>query len=127
MSRQIKFRIWDKKRKEWVHDTEWAISLLGEVIICGEILRRPDDTHVKISELNDLIPMQFTGLKDSAGKEIFEGDIIENRELDNRQIMYCGNSFEMRLMNGKPDKDNCVWFYKVKVIGNIYQNLELLK
>jgi len=83
--RPIKFRIYDKARKEWVRDTENAFNLLGELVIMGEILRRPDDTGVKLSELNDLEVMQFTGLLDKNGKEIYEGDVVEDPKIHTKR------------------------------------------
>lgn len=71
--------------------------------------------------------MQYTGMNDNNGKEIFEGDIVENLDLDKRIIVYCNNSFEMRLTNGNRESSNTVWYNAVEVIGNIYDNPELLK
>lgn len=143
--RTIKFRIWDKNRKEWLHDTKHAVNILGETIILGEILARPDGTGVKISELNNLEVMQFTGLHDKNGKEIFEGDIIEEggkkrlivwddehakfvngiikivKELTPNVDVF-GLKAEKKYTDDLPMKhENC------EIIGNIFENSNLLK
>jgi uncharacterized phage protein (TIGR01671 family) len=127
--RKIKFRIWDKGRNEWVHDTAHAISLFGEYIIMGEILRRPDDSIVSLDELNDLDAMQFTGLYDRNDKEIYEGDIVI---FDVRQ----GGEKEpaMKRQQGKVKYTPFLCFatwdagycHNIKIIGNIYENPELI-
>lgn len=126
--REIKFRIYDKKRKEWVHDTDHAVNLLGETIIMGEILRRPDDTNVKIEELNDLAVMQFTGLKDKNGVEIFEGDLF----MDEEDGAY--NFVEWDQCHGGWSTNE--WFFgaefvdniqEMEIIGNIYDTSSPLK
>ena len=67
--REIRFRMYDTKRKEWVHNTNNAVNLFGETIVFGEILRRDEsDTFVKLEELNDIIAMQYTGLHDKNGE-----------------------------------------------------------
>lgn len=75
--RPHRYRIYDKARKEWVHDTKHAVNLLGETIIFGELLRRHDDTFVTLPELAELMVMEFTGLHDRHGIEIYEGDILK--------------------------------------------------
>ena len=89
-------------------------------------------------EEKDLIIMQFTGLKDKNGKEICEGDIVEYNGKDKgwSTILYKGKyKVEVDIINGI----RLVGFYnqeyiklkgffnKFEVIGNIYENPELLK
>jgi hypothetical protein len=111
--REIKFRAWDKKNKKMFHRLHLATHL-------EEYL---DDFDYEV--------MQFTGLKDKEGKEIYEGDIVRFSE------HYCGDStIEEQVkvikwdINGYTD-DLLVGSYNApnwcEVIGNIYQNPELLK
>jgi len=65
--REIKFRAWDKIRNLMITSKHWSVGFGGEIRPQG----REEYNH------NEFILMQFTGLKDKNGKEIYEGDIVD--------------------------------------------------
>ena len=109
--REIKFRAFiDSKMIEW--------ELLKHIYRMDEIFS--GKIHYKI--------MQFTGLLDKNGKEIYESDVLK--------IYYEGNQRsylkKVKWLNDPINKgrwdalDNCV-FISCEVVGNIYENPELLE
>jgi uncharacterized phage protein (TIGR01671 family) len=77
------------------------------------------------AEIKGRILMQFTGLLDKNGKEIYEGDIVDSKLYDgtrkNYVVEYRDGSFVIGLTElGK-------WIEDVIVIGNIYENPNLLE
>ncbi len=72
MDREIKFRVWDVENKEMleVQELDFEPTFYG-----GRIAIRPDQ-YSDYFDPEDMILMQYTGLHDKNGKEIYEGDII---------------------------------------------------
>lgn len=132
MKREIKFRAWDNRKKKWLCGYEYpnlgGFSLFGETVMLGEWSRMLD-TYLferRKHKQEDLIVMQYTGLKDRNGKEIYEGDILkENLSFGgHKSVEYIGNGFWCKNENG--DRSMPTEEYR-EVIGNIYENPELVK
>ncbi|NLO72133.1 MAG: hypothetical protein GX102_14555, partial [Porphyromonadaceae bacterium] len=92
-----------------------------------------DEYQPEYKTVYDYTLMQYTGLKDKNGKEIYEGDIVENTT----QTVYLGDKFEVvwnknyagyQLMsNGFTSNIPLIQnFMSYKVLGNIYKNPELM-
>lgn len=121
MSREIKFRAWTGTKIVYRFAIEAISGFQKDAGIAAEI------TNGEISEYHsDWILMQYTGLKDKNGREIYEGDII-------RALAY-GKPFSYVLewqqegeLNGYPITG---FIYNslndADVIGNIYENPELI-
>jgi len=138
MGREIKFRVWDTRIMitKSIHDDYddyYMLDLQGNFF--GHTRTGDEWFEYDKDETNKtpFVLMQFTGLKDAEinGKEVFEGDIIENCDTKLLQIVYW-------------DEQKAAWFCQYneskrtvsldnslgnlnKVIGNIYENSDLLK
>ena len=114
--REIKFRAWNVLENKMIPWEEmW--SILGVTSITTY-----EHQHDSIGKTKPLyIPMQYTGLKDKNGKEIYEGDILYGNEDENDTVVYEENKFILQ-----PLGDDSIFWEKSEVIGNIYENKELL-
>jgi len=123
--REIKFRAWDKRKKRILlyEVCDWL-----EIAMDGKIFDMR--FHGGGEEVTDYyILMQYTGLKDKNGKEIYEGDIIEFQEMK-YEVYYSNTSFKVRPYPyplHELHRQDGIIYYGCEVIGNIYENPELIE
>jgi len=128
--REIKFRAWDKIHKEM---STWP-SLYDNPNLWEYILSHNEQFE---NWIGDIVLMQYTGLKDKNGTEIYEGDILlfnNSHNGMNRKwkcvVKYRGGSFVCEYpVDGVYNHFDSWNVPKVtwEVIGNIYENPELLE
>ena len=124
MEREIKFRAWNKFTKEMKSVDRLRFDApIMEIQFMG-------NTYPYTPNPDDLILMQYTGLKDKNGKEIYEGDIISYRfsKYSTRKyiVKYSSNAFVLNRVDRPQESLNVFAPMSCKVIGNIYGNKDLL-
>jgi hypothetical protein len=88
---------------------------------------KPDDDDFKLCPIEEDSDGQYTGLKDKNGKEIYEGDIVTDG-YDKGKVIYDNESAQFRVDFSPMDdglQEMCTPNWAI-VIGNIYENPELL-
>jgi len=133
--REIKFRAWDKKTKVMIYDIQDhrdCDDCLGERGGAKDFLEYGCENFGDFLNSDRFDVMQYTGLKDKNGKEIYEGDIVDlDSWAGTQQIVFIEGAF--CLANEKGDYVGDIHYCQhagrkqSEVIGNIYENPELLK
>ncbi len=115
--REIKFRAWGKENKE-IYEPDLIYD--GK---SAELNKSPDLQDV---DSNNDVLMQYTGLKDKNGKEIFEGDIcrLDDNEPEDGEIGWIDDGWYFR--NYCSNEALGALYPRLKIIGNIYENKDLL-
>ena len=122
--REIKFKIWDKNSKK-MHELD-AINFITRLVCMVD----QEKNITKYLNLDECILMQYTGLKDKNGKEIYEGDLVR----EDSPPHHCGEIKHDRgafYISGITDGYSELCHILVddfwEIIGNIYENPELMK
>jgi hypothetical protein len=116
--RQIKFRVWHKVAK--------AMSAVATL----QFLYDKEGVYA----VDNIDFMQFTGLQDKTGKDIYEGDLLMVKDSRICEVVFhsCAGCWDLILRNAISSLpigavSPASYQYHTEVIGNIYENPELLK
>ena len=116
MNREIKFRAWDKKSRRMLQHA-----------VPGTLTYFDDNGN---AEAVDCDVMQYTGLKDKAGVEIFEGDMVSGHLLgqtwDTRSLVEFRDGYFYPFAQGAGQAKYVMSAEYCHILGNIYENPELL-
>lgn len=129
--REIKFRAWNKYNMSYDE-----LTVVGPDIGLNALLKNVQ---------RNFTLMQYTGLKDRNGREIYEGDILKSRENDevwrvdemlpaHRQShvtnigYFCGKTYNSRASSAAYDNidDWMSWPEMYEIVGNVYENPQLM-
>ena len=122
--KDIKFRAWSDEDKQMLYGLD---AIVGEY----------DGYKYNLNDIDELPIMQYTGLNDCKGREVYEGDIIlyngfyigDHREDGGRGVVkFTNGSYDVHIENKSQHElwnivNNCCG----EVVGNIYENFELLE
>ena len=110
MKREIKLRAWDGKQ----------ILEVNKLSIGSNMITTFKDSFPYFEDVYVESIMQFTGLQDKTGKDIYEGDIVmRNDSREPHEVVFEHGCFKER---GTNTLNAISW----EIIGNIYENPELL-
>lgn len=128
MNREIKFRAWHKDLKK--------MFKIGQITLeKGTWNFEPNDGDfigMSIPFQPSFVLMQYTGLHDKNGKEIYRGDIVQGLFADQEepgikgQVIYSNDQASYMVIASNNDEWELGYLDNLEVIGNIYDNPELL-
>ncbi len=122
MNREIKFRVWLKEKKQMIQDVHICPEYGWLVMSDNDAL---EETCGKVSE-KELIWMQYTGLKDKNGVEVYEGDKVmfdyEWTKPDEIGVITWNKDTASFQIKGHIPSSSMKHLDRMKVIGNIYEN-----
>ena len=136
-----RYRVWLKKEKRMIEtDDILAIDYENKEIVTQQVYFEnglPDDRDIYFYDFDEIELMQSTGLFDENGVEIFEGDIVQFEDcyevsdflyINTGIIEWCQGGFHVTNRDSVSMEDLLDGdLLEVTIIGNIYENPELLE
>ncbi len=129
--RQLKFRVWNTLKRTFESSSDIAINGNGILLITKTGYYKDFINVNYISSCEEYIIQQYTGFTDRNGKDVYEGDIFRSEGAYKwAAVEFMDGKFVVALMGARV-YDLCELFEvdydKPEVIGNIFENTELLK
>lgn len=126
---RYRIRIWDKGRKRMSYNEDGWSGSYGTISLIDVYTGYEDS-----DEWEDYVLMACTGLKDSEGNLIYEGDILTTEDAPLCSIRWCerGGGFEFYVYENGEQHESHMHFTghdadTGKVLGNIYEHPSLLE
>lgn len=124
-NRTIRFRAWDSTNG-------WMLPSFDNWLdFDGNHWEPPDRTYdtpnQEIVKRQDVILMEYTGVNDRLGIPICESDILRTPRNDWGVVVRKPITFEVTVSETQSSAYSQIWYESCEVIGNIYENPELLK
>lgn len=131
-----RYRAWIKTEKRmFFSDDILAIDYENKEIVTQQVYFEnglPDDRDIYCYDFDEIELMQSTGLKDKNGKEVFIGDIVKCTRGCLHEV-YLEKEYGGTFIGGMPSiylkglLSGYAWTEDEEIIGNVYENPELLE
>lgn len=124
----LKYRAWNKKTQSFIDYGDLVLDLRSGKIYAGDI--GLVESTIDVTDQIEL--MQSTGLKDKNGVDVYQGDIIRCTRGCPHEVIWL-EEYGGTFFGGMPAwylsglSNGYAWTGREEVIGNIYENSELLE
>lgn len=117
------FRVWYTAENMLDYSNDWAMNRDGKLCL----VRSPECDLCDVSDDQEFIPMQSTGLFDANGKEIFEGDVLEDPSVSDdypKKIINVFDTATFLWVMGHEREGNIhsKTLNSYEIIGNVYEH-----
>lgn len=133
---RFKFKAWSYTDKKWYDRVLAGCDSEGSDAVCHCVYSDEHGDWVNFDEFCGVV-VQWTGLKDKKGKEIYEGDIVSARVASNTAgftgyVHYLNAQYWVNYIGYESYYQSLIYLHgaeyePIEVIGNIYSNKELLE